>query len=333
MLVLAPMYDVTDTVFRQIVVGCAPPDLLMTEFVNVDGLCSSGASRLKPYLYREPTDVPLVAQIWGQKPANYFQVAQDLVAAGFSGVDINMGCPDRQITKRGSCSALARPENRQLAAEIIAAVKDGVAGRLPVSVKTRLGWSASDWSWPEFLFDQEIDSLTIHGRTTKEMSRVPARWGEIAQVRQIRDQKQVATKVIGNGDIGSRAQALDYQQRYRLDGIMIGRAIFRNPYLFDPNPDIWSATNPLSRLELYDRHLALFATSYPAGERRFAPLKKFMKVYLTGWPGASDLRQRFAGTESARQARQLLAEYKAERPDLAELEIITATGPSGQGQN
>lgn len=309
MLVLAPMYDVTDTVFRQIVVSCAPPDRLVTEFVNVDGLCSVGEPRLRPYLYREATDVPLVAQIWGQKPQNYLKVSRQLVDDGFSGVDINMGCPDKQITKHGCCSALAKPENRPQAAAIIDAVKEGVGGRLPVSVKIRLGWAATDWSWIEFLFNQKIDTLTVHGRTTKEMSRVPARWGEIARVRQIRDEMGVETEVIGNGDVQSRQQAVDYQKVYRLDGIMIGRAIFQNPYFFHPDPDIWARQGPADRIALYDRHLALFAQTYRSGERKFAPLKKFMKVYLSGWPGASELRQQFAQTESVSQARSLLAGY------------------------
>lgn len=314
MLVLAPMYDVTDTVFRQIVVGCAPPDRLVTEFVNVDGLCSAGEPRLRPYLYREATDTPLVAQIWGQKPQNYSKISRQLVDDGFFGVDINMGCPDRQITKHGCCSALAKPENRSQAAAIIEAVKQGVGGRLPVSVKIRLGWSATDWSWIEFLFNQGIDTLTVHGRTTKEMSRVPARWDEIARVRQIRDEMGVETEVVGNGDIESRQQALDYQKIYRLDGIMVGRAIFQNPYFFHSDPNIWDQKSPAERIALYDRHLALFAKTYPAGERKFAPLKKFMKVYLSGWPGAAELRQQFAQTESVVQARNLLANYRVPAP-------------------
>ena len=322
MLVLAPMYDVTDTVFRQIVVGCAPPDQLVTEFVNVDGLCSPGEPRLRHYLYRESVPVPLIAQIWGHRPENYRQVAARLLADGFDGIDINMGCPDRQITKHGGCSALAQVEWRPLVAEIIVATREGSGGQLPVSVKTRLGWSETDWSWFEFLFDQGIDSLTIHGRTTKEMSRVPARWDEIARVRQIRDERGVATKVIGNGDVASRQQGLDYQQRYRLDGVMIGRAIFQNPYLFHPDPAIWARTSPLERVQLYDRHLALFADTYQPGERRFNPLKKFMKVYLSGWAGAADLRQEFAQTKSVDQARALLADWREENPDLADRPIL-----------
>lgn len=310
MLVLAPMYDVTDTVFRQMVVGCAPPDRLVTEFVNVDGLCSAGEPRLRHYLYREETTVPLVAQIWGQKLENYFRVSRQLANDGFFGVDINMGCPDKQITKHGCCSALAKPEHWDKAAAIIKAVKDGVDGRVPVSVKVRLGWSATDWGWIEFLLKQDIDTLTVHGRTTKEMSRVPARWDEIARVREMRDEMGVGVKVVGNGDVSSRQQALDYQKTYRLDGVMVGRAIFQNPYFFHPDPNIWEQKTPPERIALYDRHLALFAATYPAGERKFAPLKKFMKVYLTGWPGAAELRQRFAATESVDQARALLVGYR-----------------------
>ena len=322
MLVLAPMYDVTDTVFRQIVIGCGPPDQLVTEFVNVDGLCSVGEPRLRHYLRRESSPVPLIAQIWGHRPENYRRVAARLVSDGFDGIDINMGCPDRQITKRGGCSALSQPEWRPLAAEIIAATRDGAAGQLPVSVKTRLGWAETDWTWFEFLLDQGLDSLTIHGRTTKEMSRPPARWDEIARVRQIRDGRGVATKIIGNGDVVSREQGLDYLQRHRLDGVMIGRAIFQNPYLFHPDPGIWFRTSPAGRIGLYDKHLALFAETYQSGERRFDRLKKFMKVYLTGWVGAAGLRQQFAQVRAGGQARALLADYVDKNPGLADQPIL-----------
>ena len=306
MLILAPMYEVTDTVFRQIITDCAPPDLFVTEFVNVDGLQSAGRQRLLPYLLKEDGPVPVLAQIWGQKPANYYRTAMDIKQLGFAGVDINMGCPDRRITNNNCCSALAKPANRPLAAEIIAAVRQAVSPQLPVSVKIRLGWSKTDFSWPRFLLEQKIDMLTIHGRTTADMSRVPARWQEIKQVRRLRDELKLTTKIVGNGDVTSRSQALDYQHRFGVDGVMIGRAIFKNPFLFGRSIDWWQGQSPPFKINLFRRHLELFNQTYPAGERSFAPLKKFMKVYLTGFEGSKQIREQISRCLAVDEAKQIL---------------------------
>jgi tRNA-dihydrouridine synthase len=162
-LVLAPMDDVTDTVFRQIVAGCAPPDLYFTEFVNVDGLQSPGRPKLMKKLRFSAAEQPLIAQIWGKEPENFRKTAAELVDMGFAGVDLNMGCPEKTVVKNGCCSALIN--NPELAAEIIQATKEGVAGRVPVSVKTRIGFNTIDLTWIEFLLGQGLDMLTIHGRT------------------------------------------------------------------------------------------------------------------------------------------------------------------------
>ena len=202
-LILAPMYNVTDTVFRQIVATCAPPDVFITEFVNVDGLQSRGREKLLPYLYLEKTKTPVWAQIWGRNPQNYYKTAKELTEAGFSGIDINMGCPDKTVVKNNACSALIKEENRTLAADIIAATKEG-AHHLPVSVKTRLGFNTIDLSWHEFLLKQDISCLSVHGRTTAEKSKVPARWPEIGQIKETALKISPETMVIGNGDIVTR---------------------------------------------------------------------------------------------------------------------------------
>ena len=218
--VLAPMDDVTDTVFRQVVAGCAAPDLYFTEFVNVDGLQSPGRDKLLKRLEFTATEKPLIAQIWGKLPENFRKTADELVAMGFAGIDINMGCPEKTVVKNGCCSALIN--NRELAAEIIKATQEGTAGRVPVSVKTRLGFSEIDLSWIEFLLGQNLDMLTIHGRTRKEMSAVPANWDMIGQVRELRDQLAANTLIVGNGDVENRQQASELAEKYGLDGIMIG---------------------------------------------------------------------------------------------------------------
>ena len=309
MIALAPMVDVTDTVFRQILAKTGQPDLFWTEFVNVDGLCSPGRPRLQPMLYKEATSTPIVAQIWGKNPDNYRQVAGELATAGFAAVDINMGCPDKTITKNGNCSALAKPENWPKAAAIIKATKEGLAGRLGISVKTRLGWDKTDFSWHQFLLDQGIDRLIIHGRTTKEMSRPPARWSEIGQIAKIRERGGYKTEIFGNGDIQSCPQGRALKDQYGLDGVMIGRAIFQNPYLFSQNPEQWSQKPPELKVALFRQHLELFSRTYPEGQRPFAPLKKFMKVYLVGFEKAPRLRQQFAQTTGIDEALDCLDNF------------------------
>lgn len=303
------MYDVTDTVFRQMVGLCAPPDMYMTEFVNVDGLQSAGRQRLLHFLKLEKTDVPVVAQIWGKDPENYYKTAQDLVSMGFSGIDINTGCPDKTITKNGCCAAYIKPENRQHFAQILEATKKG-AGDLPVSVKTRLGWNETDFSWHEFLLRQDLSMLTVHGRTKKEMSKVPARWEEIAHIARLRDEISPDTKIIGNGDVETVAQAKELMSTHGLDGVMIGRGIFKDPYLFSGAPEIWESKSPSQKIDLYIAHLELYKSTYSEGERRFDPVKKFMKVYISGFDGASAIRDQVARTHSVDEAVKVLASHK-----------------------
>src|SRR5882672_11300852 len=197
--VLAPMDDVTDTVFRRIVAGCARPDLFFTEFVNVDGLQSEGRGRLIKRIEFTPAEQPLIAQIWGKDPENYRKTAAELVEMGFAGIDINMGCPIKAVVNNGCCSALIN--NREMALEIIKATQEGAAGRVPVSVKTRLGWNQIDYSWHELLLRQNLAMLSVHGRTRSEMSAVPNNWEAIGEIRKLRDKIAPQTLIIGNGDI------------------------------------------------------------------------------------------------------------------------------------
>ena len=307
LLILAPMYNVTDVVFRRIIAELAPPDIFITEFVNVDGLQSAGRAKLLPYLYQAVDKVPLWAQIWGSQPANYYKVAQELSQQGFAGIDINMGCPDKTVVKNQNCSALIKLKNRQRAAAIIAATKEG-AGHLPVSVKTRLGFTETDFSWHQFLLEQEIAVLSVHGRTTREMSKVPARWAEIGEIQKMAQTIAPETKIVGNGDIVSRSQALELCSQYGWAGAMLGRAIFSDPYLFAKESP-WSKTTPLEKVKLYLKHLQIFEETYGEGQRAYDPLKKFMKVYLSGFTQASSLRQKMAETKNCRQGRQILEEY------------------------
>jgi tRNA-dihydrouridine synthase len=294
--VLAPMDDVTDTVFRQVIASCAPPDLFFTEFVNVDGLQSRGRPKLINRLaYTEP-EQPLIAQIWGRTPANYEKTASELVDMGYKGIDINMGCPQKRVIKNSCCAALVN--NRDMAVAFIEAVKRGVNGRVPVSVKLRLGWDSVDFSWPELILQQNIDMLTVHGRTRNEMSKVPAHWDDIAKVREIRDKIAPNTLIVGNGDVLSRAQGEQLAMQHKLDGIMIGRGIFTDPYIFSKKSP-WKNMKEAEKLELYIKHIELFVKTYQNRERNWESLKRMAKVYVHGIDNASTFRDQLMRSQSA----------------------------------
>lgn len=365
--VLAPMDDVTDTVFRQIIAGLAPPDLYFTEFVSVDGLQSPGRDKLLPKLRLGKGEKNVIAQLWGLKPENYYKTVSEIVdgslvaeanwarnkdrdsaprnphpsevqgsqekrtkrindtlsesrtqltqqfagstgkAAGFaggrpgvlrfSGVDVNMGCPVKTVIKNGACAALIN--NRGLAGEIIDAVREAAAGHFPVSVKTRVGFNAVDMSWIEFLLNKKIlDMLSIHGRAAKQMSKIPADWELIGQARRMRDSLSPDTKIVGNGDIMSRAQGEKLAKQYGLDGIMAGRGIFHNPLLFSKN-DSWKQRGKEERIGLYREHISLFDKTWQKGARRIETLNKFCKVYINGFEGAKELREELMRQRSA----------------------------------
>jgi tRNA-dihydrouridine synthase len=299
--VLAPLDDVTDTVFRRLVGECAPPDLYFTEFVNVDGLQSPGRPKLLKKLRFTTGEQPLIAQIWGKNPGNFYKTAQQIAdgtfarelglpdGVNFTGVDLNMGCPDKTVVKNGACSALIN--DRDLAHEIIGATREGLDNRLPLSIKTRLGFSAIDLSWPEFLLSQKLNMLTIHGRTRKEMSKVPAHWDVIGEVRKLRDQLAPKTLLVGNGDVRNRPHGLELAERYGLDGIMIGRGIFDDPFAFAQQSP-WPDYTAEQRIDLYRKHVELFAETWQHRERPIQTLNKFCKIYINGFDGARELREK-----------------------------------------
>jgi len=315
--VLAPMDDVTDTVFRQTVAATAAPDLFFTEFVNVDGLMSPGRSKLLKKLRFVKTEKHLIAQLWGLKPENFKAVAGQIAdgslarelglpdGCNFIGVDLNMGCPAKSEVQNGACSALIKQENRELAGQIIDATKEGLDGRLPLSVKTRLGFSEVDMSWFEFLLHKDLDMLTVHGRTRKEMSKVPAHWDLIGEVAQLRDELAPQTLVVGNGDVESRSQGEQLAQQYSLDGIMIGRGVFHDPYVFATNSP-WEDVPKEKRIALYRGQVELFGATWQLGERNIKTLNKFCKVYINGFDGAKEMREQLMATQSVPELLELL---------------------------
>lgn len=301
--VLAPMDDVTDTVFRQIIAETAAPDLFFTEFVNVDGLQSPGRPHLMKKLKKANGEHPIIAQIWGKDPQKYYKTAQELVEMGFDGIDINMGCPAKPVIKNGCCSALI--ENRPLALEIIKATQEGAAGKVPVSVKTRLGFRQVDLTWHEFLLQQNLDMLTVHGRTQREMSAVPAHWDLIGQIRELRDKLAPQTILVGNGDVQNREQGEALAKQYDLDGIMIGRGIFHDPYAFAAKSP-WLDFTRAQRIALFKKHVELFQQTWTDADRAIVTLNKFCKVYINHFDGAKELREQLMNTTSSAEILRIL---------------------------
>lgn len=322
------MDDVTDTVFRRIVSDCAEPDYTMTEFVNVDGLCSVGRPKLMHRLSVAHDSVPVIAQIWGKNPENFKTVADEIASgkiSGFSGIDLNFGCPEKSVVKNECCSAMQQPELRGKAIAIINATKEGIKQGLdrkstalgpssskheegvimPLSIKTRLGFDKIDYSWHEFLLEQKPAMLTVHVRTTRQMSKVPAQWEAIVPIVELRDKISPETKIVLNGDIMNHPQGVELAEKYGVDGIMIGRGIFHDPYAFAVQSP-WEQMPKEERIALLIKHIELHAENYPNGERPFNPLKKFAKVYIQSFAGASELRDKIMHTNSVEEALSIL---------------------------
>lgn len=305
------MDDVTDTVFRQVIADLAPPDFYMTEFVNVDGLQSPGRERLLHKLRFTDKERPIFAQLWGLKPDNFYKTVKEVKQMGFDGVDLNFGCPVKTVIKNGACAALIN--NRELAGEIIDASREAAGKNFPFSIKTRVGFNTTDMSWIEFLLQKKLDLLSIHGRTAKQLSNVPPDWDSIGQAKQMRDVLCPATLIVGNGDIASRAQGLELAEKYKLDGIMVGRGIFSDPFLFAPpvggqaSESPWADWTKEQKIELYRKHVELFNKTWTNNERRIETLNKFCKVYINGFAGAKELRERLMGAKSAGELLELLS--------------------------
>lgn len=304
--VLAPMDDVTDTVFRQIIGDLAAPDLYFTEFTSVDGLVSEqGREPVSRRLQFTEKERPIIAQIWGNDPEKFFKAAQIVKEMGFDGIDINMGCPEKSVVKRGMCSGLIN--HPEVAAKIIQATKDG-AGGLPVSVKTRIGMrEIKTEEWIGFLLQQDLAALTVHGRTVKEMSKVPAHWDEIGKAVKLRDKIAPQTLIIGNGDVSSYQDGLEKVKTYGVDGVMIATGIFKNLWIFEKSGKIHELTLQ-ERLAQLLKHSQLF-TDVWGNTKSFSILKKFFKCYLSDFDGAAEIRAKFMETKDLEEVKNLVALY------------------------
>lgn len=347
----APMADVTDAAFRRIIAKHSKftrpdgsigggPDVMFTEFVSCDGLCSKGRKNLLLVLKYSKKERPIVAQVFGAKPENFYRSAKLIKKLGFDGIDINMGCPDKKVLKQGAGAALIN--NPELAREIIRQTKKG-ARKMPVSIKTRIGWDKYDKKefrkWLMALLEEKPAAIIIHGRTKKEMSLVPARWDAIAEAVKIRnkfDSSKDRTLILGNGDIRSVADAEEKAKISGADGVMIGRAIFGNPWLFASEKKIISFATPFTarrreksnppaggyasrandiiffrdlKLSVLIEHAKLFEKINPpsGGGKKFDAMKKHFKAYVSNFPGAKELRTRLMTSKNAKEAEKIIA--------------------------
>lgn len=299
------MEAVTDIVFRHAVAKAAKPDVFFTEFVNTNSYCSpKGRHSTRGRLAFSEDEQPMVAQIWGKTPEYFREMAHGMKELDFAGIDINMGCPAKDVVQGGSCSALIKTP--ELAAEIIAATKE--AG-LPVSVKTRLGFSSLDerTDWLTHILKQDIVNLTIHLRTRKEMSKVDAHYELIAEIKALRDKIAPQTLLTINGDIRDRQHGLELVEKYGVDGVMIGRGIFHNPFAFEEEPREHSQKELLDllnyQLDLFDKY------SRELEPRKFDPLKRYFKIYVRNFDGAAELRDALMHTKNTTEVRELLANF------------------------
>jgi tRNA-dihydrouridine synthase len=265
------------------------PDVMWTEFVSCDGLQSPGQKELLvDFMYSE-AERPIVAQIFGSKPDNFYKTALLIQELGFDGIDINMGCPDKNVLKQGAGGALI--DNPVLAEKIITETKRG-AGKLPVSIKTRLGRTKPVIKdWLPRLLTTGLAAVTLHARTCREMSGVPARWEEVVEAVKIRDRLESGTDktlIIGNGDVQNLDEAKQKIAATGCDGVMIGRGIFGNPWLFNRERD-WRLVTTEEKLRVMIEHTYLYEQLL-GNHKSFNLMKKHYKAYVSGWDGAKELR-------------------------------------------
>ncbi len=314
--VLAPLADVTDPAFRRVIAQYGKPDVMWTEFVSADGLFladAEGQEKIKKDLIYTEEERPIVAQLFSSQPEMMRRASQYVTECGFDGFDINMGCPDRSIEKQGSGAALIKTP--ELAQELVCAAKEGVrdavkkgAQPIPVSVKTRIGYNVNELEeWLPKLLEVTPAVITIHARTRKEMSKVPARWEEVRRAVEMRNRLQSNTLIIGNGDALDIADARKKAEMSGCDGVMLGRAIFGNPWLFEELHGEKSIVSVEERLRVLVEHTKFFEELL--GHKSFSIMKKHYKAYVNGFDGAKELRMQLMEAKDATEVERGIQEF------------------------
>ncbi|MDO8579747.1 MAG: tRNA-dihydrouridine synthase, partial [bacterium] len=307
--VLAPMADVTDASFRRIIAMHGKPDVMWTEFVSADGLCSPGRKTLLHDLKFTDAERPIVAQLFTSNPEKMREAGALCQKLGFDGIDINMGCPDRSIEKQGAGAAMIK--DPKLAREIIRAAKEG-APRLPISVKTRIGYNKNEIvTWIPEILAEGLSALTVHLRTRREMSLVPAHWECMREIISLRDKISPETLIIGNGDVNDLEDAKNKVHEFGIDGVMLGRGIFGNPWLFSAlhTRDKKSVSPNLPEtLKALVLHTKLFEKLL-GSVKSFAHMKKHFKSYVHGFDNARELRIQLMEAKNANEVEDIVKQF------------------------
>jgi nifR3 family TIM-barrel protein len=311
--VLAPMADVTDCAFRRVIEKHGRPDVFWTEFVSADGLCSPGRKVLVRDLEFTKKEKPIVAQLFSSRPDKMREAAALCQELGFDGIDINMGCPDRSIEKQECGAAMIKDPKK--AREIIRAAKEG-APKLPISVKTRIGYNKNEIAtWIPEILEEGVAALTIHCRTRKEMSLVPARWEHVREVTALRDKIAPATLIIGNGDIKDMDDARAKVKEYGADGAMLGRAIFGNPWLFSSLHGKQTIPTVKEKLEVMVEHTKLYEKLL-GDIKSFAIMKKHYKAYVNGFDHAKEFRAELMEAKDAGEVDEKVRGFLKSHPEI-----------------
>ncbi len=307
--VLAPMADVTDPAYRRLISETGKPDVTWTEFVSADGLFHTREKKgmkdeenpLMRDLQFSAGERPIVAQFFSGTPEMMEYAAKLALSLGFDGVDINMGCPDRSIEKQGAGAGHIKDPAR--AKEVIRAAVRGTEGKIPVSVKTRLGYNRMEYeTWLPAVLEEDIAALTVHLRTRKEMSLVAAHWELVPEIVAIRDRVKPSVLLLANGDVKSVAEAREKAVATGLDGVMLGRGIFGNPWLFSTKEEVTSR----EKLEALLKLARYFSELTPP--KHYAILKKHFKAFVHGYDGAAELRGKLMETNSLAELEPLIEE-------------------------
>lgn len=314
---LAPMSDVTDIAFRTILAKYSKNRenkdriVFWTEFVAADGLCNKLAKKkLSHILEFSNAERPIVAQVFGANPENMKKACQYIASLGFDGIDINMGCPDKSVVAQGAGSALIKTP--QLARKIIQAAQEGIRAtgqNIPLSVKTRIGFNKEDIdNWIPELLKEDIIALTIHLRTTKEMSLVPAHWEHVKKIKELIQKGGKEIFLIGNGDIQSLGEGKEKALQYGCDGVMVGRGVFGNPWFFLEEGD--KDLSVTDKLKVLVEHTYLFEKKLSKPKHKsFAVMKKHFKAYVNDFRGAKELRVKLMETENAREVEKIVNDF------------------------
>ena len=338
---LAPMADVTDASFRKIIAKYGKPDITWTEFVSADGLAHPvGRQKLMEDLKYSEIERPIIVQLFSSNPENMRMACKFCAELGFDGIDINMGCPDRTIEKQGCGSAMIKTPDRAIA--VIEAAKQGIADAgkiIPVSVKTRVGYSREEIdTWITLLLKQNLSALTVHARTRKDLSQIPANWNYISRIVKLRNKIAPETLIIGNGDVVDMVDGEEKAQETGCDGIMIGRAVFGNPWIFNKTiatkqrgswhqnfflrllPNKWSKKikgdtrytiadiGLADKLRVMIEHTELF-DELLGGVKNFSIMKKHYKAYATGFPKAKELRIQLMESRNKNEVRSIVEQF------------------------